>query len=139
MAKNSRAKGKRGELLARDYLRKLGFEARRGQQYAGGPGSPDLVTNLDCHIEVKCGSRNYVYFGRMLDNHCAQAERESGGKEWYVLWKNDRGPWLLTWYGKDVVQVTTSGDKRIRLMLEQHKQRLVVEVTEQIEEQDDGE
>lgn len=40
---NSRQKGKRGERLWRDQLREQGFTARRGQQYAGGIESPDVI------------------------------------------------------------------------------------------------
>ena len=51
---NSRAKGVRGELLFRDYLRAKGEEARRGQQYCGSPDSPDVVSSVPgVHWEVK--------------------------------------------------------------------------------------
>lgn len=53
---NSRSKGKRGELMFRDKLREHGFTARRGQQFAGGPDSPDVICEeLDnrFHFEVK--------------------------------------------------------------------------------------
>jgi len=52
---NSREKGIRGELEWRDWLRKhLGIKARRGQQYAGNPDAPDVVSDIDgIHFEVK--------------------------------------------------------------------------------------
>jgi Holliday junction resolvase len=51
---NSRAKGCRGEREFRDVLRAHGFEARRGQQYAGGGDSPDVISNVPgVHWEVK--------------------------------------------------------------------------------------
>lgn len=53
MSKFSRDKGARGEREFRDLLREHGFEARRGQQFAGGNDSPDVVTDLPCHVEVK--------------------------------------------------------------------------------------
>lgn len=41
---NSRAKGCRGERELRDVLRAAGFtQARRGQQFAGGNESPDII------------------------------------------------------------------------------------------------
>lgn len=52
---NSRRKGKRGELDAAKRLRELGFvDARRGQQFHGGPDSPDVVGAIPgVHLEVK--------------------------------------------------------------------------------------
>jgi hypothetical protein len=49
--RSSRRKGKRGEYIVRDLLRKWGFEARRGVAHAG---EPDLVWELHgYHFEVK--------------------------------------------------------------------------------------
>ena len=51
---NSRAKGARGEREFAQFLRGHGYNARRGQQYAGGPDSPDVVHSLaGFHFEVK--------------------------------------------------------------------------------------
>lgn len=51
---NSNTKGKRGEREFANFLKNYGFEARRGQQYAGGGDSPDVVTNMEgLHWEVK--------------------------------------------------------------------------------------
>jgi hypothetical protein len=51
---NSRSKGVRGELEARDFLREQGYEAERGQQHAGGADSQDVKHNVfGVHIEVK--------------------------------------------------------------------------------------
>ena len=56
---NSRNKGKRGERQWRDELRANGDHARRGQQFAGGSESPDVVCEeLDwIHFEVKAVER----------------------------------------------------------------------------------
>ena len=56
---NSRNKGKRGERQWRDELRANGYHARRGQQFAGGSESPDVVCEeLDwIHFEVKAVER----------------------------------------------------------------------------------
>ena len=56
---NSREKGKRGERQWRDELREQGFHARRGQQFAGGPESPDVVSDdlPWAHFEVKAVER----------------------------------------------------------------------------------
>lgn len=53
--KNSRAKGARGEREFAAYLLAHGLEARRGQQFAGGTDSPDVVCKplAHVHFEVK--------------------------------------------------------------------------------------
>ena len=52
---NSRQKGKVGEREFASLLRDHGFDARRGQQFAGGADSPDVVSNALAwlHVEVK--------------------------------------------------------------------------------------
>ena len=54
MGKMSKEKGKAGEREFAKLLRDQGFEARRGQQFAGGGDSPDVVHNIPgFHFEVK--------------------------------------------------------------------------------------
>lgn len=55
MAINSKAKGARGEREFAKYLKSKGLSARRGQQYAGGGESPDVVCEdlPTVHFEVK--------------------------------------------------------------------------------------
>lgn len=55
MSINSKAKGKRGELEVVALLRECGVPARRGVQYEGSAGSPDVAHALDpiVHLEVK--------------------------------------------------------------------------------------
>lgn len=50
---NSRAKGKRGELELSHILQAFGFDTRRGQQYCGANGDPDVVGLPGIHIECK--------------------------------------------------------------------------------------
>ena len=50
---NSRAKGKRFELTLARMLRADGYEARRGQQFAGANGDADVVGLPGIHIEAK--------------------------------------------------------------------------------------
>lgn len=89
---NSRAKGARGERLWRDELREAGFTARRGQQFAGGTDSPDVLCEelKNLHMEVK--------FVESLNLTVAteQAERDADGKPWIVAHKKNRTPWLVT-------------------------------------------
>ena len=60
---NSREKGKRGERQWRDELRANGYMARRGQQFAGSPDSPDVVCPdlAGIHFEVKAVERLNIY------------------------------------------------------------------------------
>ena len=70
---NSRTKGAVGEREWRDQLRNEGFTARRGQQFAGGPDSPDVICEelSNLHMEVKRVQN------LNLDKACEQAERDS--------------------------------------------------------------
>jgi Holliday junction resolvase len=89
---NSRNKGKVGEREFAALLRDNGFDARRGQQFAGSPESPDVVCPaLDwLHIEVKRVEQ------LNLAEACAQASKDSGGKPWIVAHRRNRGPWFVT-------------------------------------------
>ena len=60
---NSREKGKRGERQWRDELRANGYAARRGQQFAGSPDSPDVVCDglPWIHFEVKAVERLRIH------------------------------------------------------------------------------
>ena len=54
MTINSRAKGARGEREFAAFMREHGYEAHRGQQFAGSADSPDVVHSIPgIHIEVK--------------------------------------------------------------------------------------
>ena len=50
---NSRQKGARGERELAKILRESGYEARRGQQFSGANGDPDVVGLPGFHIECK--------------------------------------------------------------------------------------
>lgn len=89
---NSKQKGARGERMWRDELRAAGFTARRGQQFAGGTDSPDVVCEelAGLHQEVKfVESLN-------LEGACTQAQRDAGGKPWIVAHKKSRTGWKVT-------------------------------------------
>ena len=72
-----REKGKRGERQWRDELRANGYRARRGQQFAGSPDSPDVVCDeLDwIHFEVKAVERLNIW------DAMDQARRDAGKSE----------------------------------------------------------
>lgn len=74
---NSRNKGAVAERELAAYLRERGIEARRGQQHAGGPDSPDVVSALEgIHIECKRQERTDPY-GWMAQAQ-AQADADEG-------------------------------------------------------------
>lgn len=77
MAKNSRAKGCRGELEFAKVLADRKLSARRGQQFSGGTDSPDVIcTSLtDIHFEVKRVEAGNLYIW------LAQAIRDAGEKK----------------------------------------------------------
>lgn len=90
--KNSRVKGKVGEREFAALLREQGFDARRGQQFAGGTDSPDVVSEALAwlHIEIKRVQK------LNLTDGCAQAEGDCGGKPWIVAHRRNHAPWLIT-------------------------------------------
>ncbi len=89
---NSNAKGKRGEREWRDVLIANGYEARRGQQYAGGTDSPDVI----CpglgrfHFEVKHVENLAVH------KAVEQAAADSGHAIPVVAHRKNRTGWLVT-------------------------------------------
>ena len=93
MSINSRNKGKRGERAWRDELRAAGWmSARRGQQFAGSPDSPDVVCEElgFIHHEVKHSERGNPFA------FMAQAERDAGaGKIPVVAMRRNLHPFLV--------------------------------------------
>jgi hypothetical protein len=87
---NSRRKGCRGERdAASAWAQALGGFARRGQQFAGGTDSPDVITSYDgIHLEVKRVEAGNPY------HWVEQACRDSGGKVPVVLHRRNRQEWL---------------------------------------------
>ena len=103
MGRRSRSKGKRGEReAARELARVLGIRARRGQQFAGGTESPDVVTECDeLHIEVKRTESFRLYAS--LD----QAIADAGDKLPLVLHRCNRQPWVVILRLDDLVELGT--------------------------------
>jgi Holliday junction resolvase len=87
---NSRQKGARGEREWRDQLRNEGFDARRGQQFAGGTDSPDVICESlpGIHWEVKRVERGNPY------EWMEQAERDAGTKMPVVAHKRNGKDWI---------------------------------------------
>lgn len=86
---NSRAKGKAGELELAEFLRQHGAEARRGVQFKGGAGSPDVVTDIaGVHFECKRVEAGNLY--TWMD----QATRDAGGQIPVVAHRKNRREWV---------------------------------------------
>jgi len=91
MGRMSKNKGKVGEReLAGELRRLFGIEARRGVQYHGGAGSPDVVADIPgVHIEVKRTERLSLYPAMK------QAVGDAGeGKVPIVFHRQSRQDWL---------------------------------------------
>lgn len=86
----SRDKGARAEReAARVWAELLGCEARRGQQFAGGTDSPDVVTSMEqIHLEVKRTEKGNPY------KWMEQAVRDAGPKLPIVLHRRNGEEWL---------------------------------------------
>jgi hypothetical protein len=90
MGSRSRNKGKVGEREAAAEIGRLfGVTARRGVQYQGGAGSPDIVADLPgVHFEVKRSEQYRVY------EWLGQAVADAGENVPVVLHRRNASPWL---------------------------------------------
>lgn len=92
---NSRQKGARGEREFAEYLRAHGHDARRGQQFAGGPESPDVVSNLPFHWEVKRVEALQLYpalaqaIRDAKDGTVPVVAHRKNGQEWVAILRMD--------------------------------------------------
>lgn len=101
MSVNSKQKGKRGELEIAKILREYGYNARRGQQYSGASGDPDVIGLKDIHIEVKRTKQNtYPYKWMEQAKHDARI-----GERPTVFFRRDRDNWLVLLDLKDFLEL----------------------------------
>lgn len=104
MTVNSRRKGKDGELGWVKFLKKFGFEARRGQQYSGASGDPDVVCPglPRIHFEVKRTETLNPY--KALE----QAQQDAVvGKMPVVAHRRNRKDWIVIMYADDYLEELT--------------------------------
>ena len=80
MGKASREKGKRGEREVASFLKDYGYDARRGQQYAGINGDADVIGLPGIHIEVKRTERFDLY------GSLSQSKRDAKDGEIPTVW-----------------------------------------------------
>lgn len=105
---NSREKGKRGELEVAHLLKEYGYDARRGQQYSGSNGDPDVVGLPGIHLEIK----------RVEKLNIGEAMRQSVRDARYyekpvVMHRKNREPWLVTMLLDDWMELYKEWEKVI--------------------------
>ena len=102
---NSKNKGCRGERELADALRSYGYDTRRGQQFAGGIDSPDVIGLPGIHIECKRVEKLNI------DNAMEQAIRDSEGKAMpAVFHRRNRRPWMVTMLLDDFMKLYKEGN-----------------------------
>lgn len=88
---NSKSKGKRGELEIAHIMQGYGYDARRGQQFAGINGDADVVGVPHLHLEIKRVK------ALNLDKAMEQSIRDArDGEIPVVMHRKDRQPWRVT-------------------------------------------
>lgn len=100
MAKNSREKGKKGELELAKILREHGYSARRGQQYCGANGDADVVGLPYIHIECKRVEK--------LNLDAAMVQSRSDARENekpVIMHRKNREPWKVTMLLDDWIEL----------------------------------
>lgn len=98
---NSRAKGAAGEREWAGFLRDFGFKARRGQQFAGSPDSPDVVCPSlpNVHWEVKRVEQGNPYVWMR------QAIRDAVKKIPIVAHRRNNSEWLCVLRAEDLLKI----------------------------------
>ncbi len=88
---HSKNKGAAGEReLAKEVVRLFNCSARRGQQFAGGSDSPDIVTSLP-GIHFECKRTEHFQLWPALE----QATRDAGENVPVVCHRPNRQPWIV--------------------------------------------
>ena len=103
---NSRQKGARGEREWRNFLRQNGHRARRGQQFSGASGDPDVVSDMtDIHFEVKRVEHLNLY--KAMEQAINDARE---GEYPVVAHKKNGKDWLVTMLAEDWIALYDRGN-----------------------------
>ena len=98
---------RQGELEAAHLLREYGFEARRGQQFSGANGDPDVVGLPGIHLEVKRVEK------LNLEAAMQQSIRDARINEIpIVMHRKNRGQWLVTMTFEDWMKLYQGGQDK---------------------------
>lgn len=88
---NSKQKGARGERELARKLREYGYDSRRGQQYCGANGDPDVTGLPGVHIECKRVERLNV------EDAISQSKSDAReGEKPVVAHRKNNCEWLVT-------------------------------------------
>ena len=106
---HSKRKGKRGELELAAAFREEGFDARRGQQFKGGPESPDLIVDDLPWLHVEC---KRVEAFRLWDAFLQARHESPEGAIPAVFHRKSRHPWVVVLSFEDFCRLAReySGD-----------------------------
>ena len=89
---NSKRKGSQGERDIAAILREHGYaDARRGQQFAGHNGDPDVCGLPNFHLEVK--RVEHLNLGAAFEQSVRDAR---DGEIPVVVHRRNRKPWMIT-------------------------------------------
>jgi len=95
---NSRTKGAAGEREAAEFLRRFGWNARRGQQFSGSPDSPDVVSDFPFHLEIKrVQASSPMKWIEKATEDCGEEQQPC------VLWRPNRKPWMAMFWAEDLL------------------------------------
>ena len=101
MSNLSRNKGKRGERELARFLVDHGHPARRGQQFSGGPDSPDVICkSLPFHFEVKRTERLRIHEAMQQ-----AIDEAKPGSVPIVAYRRNGGDWLAILRLTDLLEV----------------------------------
>lgn len=115
---NSRQKGCRGERELRDQLRNFGLKsARRGQQFAGGGDSPDVVCHELPSVHWECkrveAGNPYVWLEQAIRDAGTKmpiVAHKRNGKDWVAILTLDNLLLLLKEAGRITLDERSNGD-----------------------------
>ena len=98
---NSRDKGRRGEVELANKLKEYGYDARRGQQFAGIHGDADVIGLPNVHVEYKRVERLNI------EDAMAQSERDASavGDIPTVFHRKNGHKWLVTMKMEDWMEM----------------------------------
>lgn len=101
---NSREKGKRGEEELANYLKAKGYDARRGQQFSGANGDPDVIGLPGIHIE--CKRVEHLNLDAALEQSVRDAK---AGEVPVVIHRKNRQQWRITLMLSDFLEIYGKG------------------------------
>lgn len=101
MGKMQREKGKEGEREVAKISAEAGFSnSKRGVQYKGSPGSPDVVGIPGVHLEVKRVEKLHLW--PAYDQAC----NDAGEAEYpVVVHRSNRKPWVAILSYQDFLEI----------------------------------